>query len=100
LRLYDSLLIGAGTWSPDRSDLVLAAGLAICWLLPNTAQILASFRPSCTDAPNGLSFGQRHLVLPSFRLDVAWGVLLGVMSAVAMLGAMRAAPDAFIYFRF
>lgn len=81
------------------SDFILIAGVAFCWFLPNVAQIFRSSEPACTAPPGHLSF-ERHGVPFSFRINLAWGMALGVLTAFIVQRSINAPADTFIYFQF
>ena len=88
-------IAGPATLSAATALVPIAFGFAIAWLLPNTQQILARFKPAIeltqADRTEGLF---RVLWQPT----LAWGVVLG-LTFFAVLVKMQN-PTTFLYFQF
>jgi alginate O-acetyltransferase complex protein AlgI len=84
---------GAGAVITNWSALLIAAGLAIVWVLPNSQELLGAYDPA-------IGFRERHedgLSLewsPSFRWTLAIAMLFGV--ALSLVGG----HSEFLYFQF
>jgi alginate O-acetyltransferase complex protein AlgI len=72
-------------------SLTIALGLLICWLLPNSQQLLARWSPAWekVDPVRASAW---------WRPDVRTGIVVGVVFAIAVLSFTRNSP--FLYFQF
>jgi alginate O-acetyltransferase complex protein AlgI len=90
---------------------LIVGGLAICWLLPNTARYLELITGTMADEnkraplprPNPAQplifrFGSVALLKP--RAGFLEGSILGALLALALLRVISAAPSEFLYFTF
>ena len=83
----------------------LIAWLALLWLVPNTQQLLARFRPAfayglaerARDMPV-LARSQLLRALVEWRPNAVWGALVGVLAALAALSLQHVSE--FLYFEF
>ncbi len=83
-------------YHPSASRLLsLAAGYAIVWVMPNTQQILARFKPSLELFRADL---QPALVNVHWRPTALWGVGLGLMFLYVVVKMQN--PTTFLYFQF
>ena len=73
----------------------LLVGLAIVWLLPNTQQILACYKPALELSPSDLHKSWLHL---AWKPTFLWGLSLGLVFLVAL--TRMDAPTTFLYFQF
>jgi len=86
-------------WRPW--ELLGFAGL-IVWLMPNTNQIFVGTWPAF-EMRSARVLEVLHASAPewlSFKPNVAWGIVVGVMAYVAMRSSYLATPVPFIYFQF
>jgi alginate O-acetyltransferase complex protein AlgI len=81
---------------------LVAAGLAICFLLPNTYQLLEPFRPTCTAPPANAAFGYGVFDkrLAWMRFGPGWAAVLAVLAFAILRGSLDRGADRFIYFQF
>lgn len=78
----------------------IAGGIGICWLLPNTAQLLERFNPVCTMPPRDLTFGASPIGPVQARLDPRWALITALMIFAVIRGSYDRNADMFIYFQF
>lgn len=93
---FDGVLGGLFAPAPWELWLALPAILALCWLAPNTQEILARFEPGVGAAspPRPAPLLGEHLWQPS----AAWAVLVGMVAGAGLLSLNRV--NEFIYFQF
>lgn len=77
----------------------LGCGVAICWLLPNTAQLLERYTPVCTEPPRELSFDRQPWQL-RVRFNPVWACSMAVLIFAVIRGSLDRGVDVFIYYRF
>jgi D-alanyl-lipoteichoic acid acyltransferase DltB (MBOAT superfamily) len=94
-----------GMHVPDANPLVqislrssgrnLLIGFFIVWVLPNTQQILARYKPSLRLTP----FDEQPRTAPVYwEPSLAWGLVLSVAMMCAVVGMQN--PSTFLYFQF
>jgi alginate O-acetyltransferase complex protein AlgI len=70
-------------------------GLFIVWVIPNTQQILARYKPSLRLTP----FDEQPRVAPVYwEPSIVWGIVLGVAMMCAIVSMQN--PSTFLYFQF
>jgi D-alanyl-lipoteichoic acid acyltransferase DltB (MBOAT superfamily) len=80
--------------------LAICVGLAICWCLPNTAQLLVNFNPVCTAPPTDATFGRSRLSTMRAGLNPAWAFVTALFIFAVVRGSLDRGADVFIYFQF
>ncbi len=73
----------------------IAAGLFVCWFLPNTQQLLSAFHPSLH--PELVTVSKRWSSV-LWRPGFAWSFTLGCVLLVVLIQLQR--PATFLYFQF
>jgi D-alanyl-lipoteichoic acid acyltransferase DltB (MBOAT superfamily) len=82
---------GLGTFGTAPAALMLAATLAIAWFAPNTAQLVARWRPVIE---------QVEPARISWQPTATAGALVGFVLFFALLALFRLPPSEFLYYRF
>ena len=94
-RHHGPLPAAAASLLSGNTLLGLVGGYFIVWALPNTQQILASFKPSLQLASSDL---QPSFVRFRWQPTPAWSMALGVVLLLALVKMQN--PSTFLYFQF
>ena len=102
-RLIDLLHLTPDTVSLFRLPQAVAITglLAMVWVLPNTQQWLRHYRTALNAKP-GPGWLERWRITPLavWRPSLACGIVVGMVSFLALARALSAAPSEFLYFKF
>jgi Predicted membrane protein involved in D-alanine export len=90
-------LTPASTIVASQALMMIAAGSAICWLLPNTQQINRAFNPVCQNIEPPEAWLERL----QWKLRPWWqGVAIGILSAICLLKLSPTQVSEFLYYQF
>lgn len=80
----------------SRPLLLIAAGFAICWFLPNTVQWMRAYHPVID--PTAVTERERGILALRWRVSFLWAAVAALAAFTALLHMSRVSP--FLYFQF